>query len=157
VLSTQFLDYTFRLSINWPAAVIFKYFQLEIRGKNWFSVIISYLLYRLHVCLLFYGFKFAPAEQSCVSYRCHACYSKWQMMWWEFEVPRTYQVAVWVLLRESTANETSKQFYFNFWLWLVFITMTELKRRKAFSIQEKMDTPAQVDAKRKHVLHWLPD
>jgi hypothetical protein len=72
VLSTRFLDYTFKFSINWPVAVLFKYFQLEIRKKNRLPVIISYLLYCLRVCLLFYDFKVAPEEQSCV-YQRQAC------------------------------------------------------------------------------------
>jgi hypothetical protein len=42
----------------------FKYFQWEIWEDNWFSVIISCLLYRLLVGLLFYGFKVTQAEHS---------------------------------------------------------------------------------------------
>ena len=38
------------------------------RRKNWFSIIISYL-YCLCECLLFCGFKVAPAEWSHVSYQ----------------------------------------------------------------------------------------
>jgi hypothetical protein len=38
-----------------------------------------------------------------------------------------------------------------------FIIMkSEPQKRKAISIQEKMDTPAPVDAK-KDMSHWLPD
>jgi len=40
--------------------------------------------------------------------------------------------------------------YFNLWLWF-FITMSETKRRKIFSVQEKMDILPQVGAEMKHV------
>jgi hypothetical protein len=35
------------------------------------------------------------------------------------------------------------KFYFNLWLWF-FITMSEAKRRKTFSVQEKIDILPQV-------------
>jgi hypothetical protein len=44
---------------------IYKYLKLEIRGRNWFSVIISYLC--CYVCLLFYGFDVVLAERSLFS------------------------------------------------------------------------------------------
>jgi len=49
----------------------FKYFKLEIRGKKWFSVIISYFCY---VYLLFYGFKVVLAERAlfCTYKKCKA-------------------------------------------------------------------------------------
>lgn len=46
-------------------------------------------------------------------------------------------------------------FYFNLWLWFL-ITMSETKRRKTFSVQEKLDILPQVGAERKHMLHRLP-
>jgi len=46
-------------------------------------------------------------------------------------------------------------FYFSLWLWFL-ITMSETKRRKTFSVQEKMDILLQVGAERKHMLHRLP-
>jgi hypothetical protein len=45
--------------------------------------------------------------------------------------------------------------YFNLWLGFM-ITVIETKRRKAFSVQEKMDVLPQVGAGRKHMLHRLP-
>jgi hypothetical protein len=39
-------------------------------------------------------------------------------------------------------NETRKQFYFNFWLDLFFVTMSKPKKRKAFSVQEKLGLQA---------------
>jgi len=67
VLYTQFLHHTFELSVNWPVVITFKYFKLEIRKKKLFSVIISFLLCCLYVCLLFFCLKVATAEWSCVS------------------------------------------------------------------------------------------
>jgi len=46
-------------------------------------------------------------------------------------------------------------FYFNLWLWFL-ITMSETKRRKTFSVQEKLGILPQVGAERKHMLHRLP-
>jgi hypothetical protein len=128
----------------------FKYFQLEIRKKNWFSVIISCLLYCLRVHLLFYGFKVVPAERSRISYRHQACVVT-NDLWFEFEVPRSKFHALIKslcgccfvnLLRIKLANS----FILISGRDSVFITMTEPRKRKAFSIQEKMDILAQVDA-----------
>jgi hypothetical protein len=66
----------------------FKYFQLEIRKKNGFSVIISYVLYCLCVRLLLYGFKIVAAERSHVSYWRQACVVT-NDLWCEFELPRS--------------------------------------------------------------------
>jgi hypothetical protein len=70
VLSIQFLDYTFILHTNWPVAV-----TLVLLIANWggFSVIISYLLCCLYVCLLFYSFKVLKAKHSHVSCHHQAC------------------------------------------------------------------------------------
>jgi hypothetical protein len=65
VLSTHFLNYMFKLSINWLVVVILRTFNWNSRKQNDFSVIISYLLYCLHVHLLFYSFNDVPAEKSC--------------------------------------------------------------------------------------------
>jgi len=49
VLYTQFLHHTFKLSINWPVAITFKYSKLQIRKKILFLVITSFLLCCLYV------------------------------------------------------------------------------------------------------------
>jgi len=64
VLNTQFLHHTFKLSVNWPVAVTFKYFKLEIRKNNLFSVITSFLLCCLYICLLFFCLKVATASEA---------------------------------------------------------------------------------------------
>ena len=51
----------------------FNYFELVISGKNWFLVIVSYLLYCCHEHLLFLGLEVAPVERSLVSCHWRAC------------------------------------------------------------------------------------
>lgn len=52
-------------SINWLFAIILSTLNWESGKRKWLLVVISYRL-------VFCSFKFAPAEQSCVSYWCHA-------------------------------------------------------------------------------------
>jgi hypothetical protein len=66
VLCTQFIDHTFKLSMVRPVAVISSTFKWE-SGQKMVIVLNSYLVYCLHVCLLFWGFKVTLAEWSHVS------------------------------------------------------------------------------------------
>lgn len=68
---TQFLIYTFNLSINCPVAVALCTFNWKSL-KTWVSIIIFCFFYCLCVPLLFYGFKVMPAEHSYISYQCQA-------------------------------------------------------------------------------------
>ena len=62
VLSTKFLYSAFKMSINWPVAVILWTFNWKSK-ENWSSLISSFL-YLLLVCLLFCGFKVMSGEWS---------------------------------------------------------------------------------------------
>ena len=54
MLPTKFLNYTFKLSINWHDAAILSNFQLDIKWKNsLFTVIISCLLYCCVICIIY--------------------------------------------------------------------------------------------------------
>jgi hypothetical protein len=58
---------TMSLFLKFMCCYNFKYFQLELQEmKLIFQVIISYLLYSLHVHLLLHSFKVLPAQKSCV-------------------------------------------------------------------------------------------
>jgi hypothetical protein len=108
VLSTHFLNYTFKVKTNWPVAVTLSTFNWKKLKK---VILISCLLHCLCVCSLFCGFKVVPVEQSCVSYWCKACHA------WQFHVVIR---SVSALLFESTKNRTHKTvFYFIFWSWYV--------------------------------------
>jgi hypothetical protein len=54
MLPTKFLNYTFKLSINWHDAAILSNFQLDIRGKDClFTVIISCLPCCCVICITY--------------------------------------------------------------------------------------------------------
>jgi hypothetical protein len=96
------LNYTFKFGINCPVAVILCTFNCKSGKKKRFSIINSYLLCCLHVCLLFSGFKVVPAEWGRVSYRCQDCVVT-NDLWCEFEVPSSTHllshcvgVALWI-------------------------------------------------------------
>lgn len=57
-------DLHFQLGHKLVCHSSFKSSQLEMRGTNWFSDIISYLLYFIYVCLMFCTFKVMPTECS---------------------------------------------------------------------------------------------
>jgi hypothetical protein len=78
----------------------FKYFQLEIRKKKWFSFIISYLLYCLHVTILW--LQGASRMQPCLPMP-SLCRDEWRDSSLKFHAPsstplssRCVGVASWI-------------------------------------------------------------